>query len=205
MTTQPRKRLTRAESKERTRALLLDAAAAVFAREGFGGASVDAIAEEAGFSKGAIYSNFANKDELFLALLDRRLEEYGEEWLRVFASGTSPEERREGTAQLLSRRTDTQRTWTMLELEFVLYALRDETARVKLAERYRGIREAIAETLTRHATETRIPLPLPPTTLAWLLPALSSGLDVRVQIEPDTPDDLWPAALQQFLGHQGPG
>lgn len=200
MTTQPRKRLTRAESKERTRALLLDAAATVFAREGFGGASVDAIAEEAGFSKGAVYSNFAGKDDLFLALLDRRLEEYGQDWLRVFAHGTSPEERRDGTEQLLARETGTQRAWTMLELEFILYALREETARIKLAERYRGIREAITATLAQHEAETGLALPLPPETLAWLLPALSSGLDVRVQIELDSPDNLWPAALQQFLG-----
>ena len=196
------KRLTRAEGKQRTRALLIDAAAMVFAREGFARASVEMIAEEAGFSKGAVYSNFSGKDDLFLALLDRRLEEYGQNWLRVFAQGVSSQARQDGTEQLLARETGTQRAWTMLELEFVLYALREETARVKLAERYRNIREAIAATLERHETETGIKLPLPSETLAWLLPALSTGLDIRMQIEHDAPTTLWPAALQRLLGHQ---
>jgi AcrR family transcriptional regulator len=63
-------RLTREQSRARTRERLLASAAAVFAREGYGGASVDRIAEEAGYSKGAMYSNFASKDELFFAMFD---------------------------------------------------------------------------------------------------------------------------------------
>ena len=64
----PRQRLTRAEAKSRTRQLLLDAAASVFARKGYVGASVEEIAETAGFSIGAVYSNFGSKEELFLEL-----------------------------------------------------------------------------------------------------------------------------------------
>ncbi len=65
-------RLTRAETKAQTRQRLLDAAAHVFAREGFAGASVDEIAGVAGFTTGALYSNFATKEELFLELLAHR-------------------------------------------------------------------------------------------------------------------------------------
>jgi AcrR family transcriptional regulator len=64
----PRRRLTRAEAKARTRQLLLEAAASVFASKGFAGASVEEIAEAAGFSIGAVYSNFGSKEELFLEL-----------------------------------------------------------------------------------------------------------------------------------------
>src|SRR5260370_23427492 len=64
----PRQRLPRAEAKSRTRQLLLDAAASVFARKGYVGASVEEIAETAGFSIGAVYSNFGSKEELFLEL-----------------------------------------------------------------------------------------------------------------------------------------
>src|ERR1700751_3781025 len=67
-----RQRLTRGEAKARTRALLLDAAARVFARKGFTGASVEEIAEAAGFSIGALYSNFGSKEALFLELLADR-------------------------------------------------------------------------------------------------------------------------------------
>ena len=66
-------RLTRAESHARTRQALLDAAAQVFANRGFGGASLDEIAEVAGYTKGAVYSNFGSKDELFLAVLQDRM------------------------------------------------------------------------------------------------------------------------------------
>ena len=65
---------TRRERQEQTRELLLDAAAMVFARRGYHEASVEEIASEAGFSTGAVYSNFSGKEELFLALADREVE-----------------------------------------------------------------------------------------------------------------------------------
>src|SRR5579883_3082128 len=66
------RRLSRAEAKEHTRDRLLDAAAALFARKGFAGASLEEIAESAGYSVGAVYSNFAGKEQLFLELLAAR-------------------------------------------------------------------------------------------------------------------------------------
>src|SRR5690242_13569645 len=75
-------RLLRAERKARTKSELVEAARTVFLRHGFHGASLDEIAEEAGYSKGAVYSNFAGKDDLFLAAFDdhfrRRAEMYAE-------------------------------------------------------------------------------------------------------------------------------
>ena len=69
-----RQRLTRAEAKARTRQQLLDAAARTFARKGYAGASVEEIAESAGYSTGALYSNFASKEQLFLELMSARAE-----------------------------------------------------------------------------------------------------------------------------------
>ena len=68
-------RLTREEKKARTRAQLIDAAAAVFARHGYVAASLDEVAEEAGLTKGAVYSNFDSKEDLFQAVIDDRLNE----------------------------------------------------------------------------------------------------------------------------------
>ena len=62
-------RLTREESRSLTRAKLLESARIVIAREGFESATIDRIAEQAGFSKGAFYSNFSNKEEIVLELL----------------------------------------------------------------------------------------------------------------------------------------
>ena len=63
-------RMTCEESREHIRAKLLASARALFATEGFGGASVDGIAEEAGFTKGAFYSNFESKEDIVLDLLE---------------------------------------------------------------------------------------------------------------------------------------
>ena len=68
-------RLTREEKKARTRAQLIDAAAAVFARRGYVAASLDEVAEEAGLTKGAVYSNFDRKEDLFQAVIEERLNE----------------------------------------------------------------------------------------------------------------------------------
>src|SRR5215218_9896443 len=75
-------RLTPARRRELTRDALLDAAASVFAQRGFHGASLDEIAETAGFTRGAIYKNFGGKEELFLGVMsrlnERSLKEFGE-------------------------------------------------------------------------------------------------------------------------------
>src|SRR3954468_7996858 len=71
----PRKLMTRAERAARTRRLLMAAASKVCAKHGLERASVDEVAKEAGFTKGAFYSNFRSKEELFLAMLDERFAE----------------------------------------------------------------------------------------------------------------------------------
>lgn len=87
-----RTRLTRAQQQERTRERLLAAAGEVFAEHGFDGASIDEITARAGFSRGAFYSNFADKIDLLITLCDRRIERFATEELpRVLAA---PEEDR---------------------------------------------------------------------------------------------------------------
>ena len=84
----PVERLTPEKRRELTRAHLLAAAAEVFAERGFQRATLDQIADAAGFSKGAVYSNFASKDELFLALNQRQ----GEEMVNAYAEATADAE-----------------------------------------------------------------------------------------------------------------
>src|SRR5919109_4445181 len=79
-----RERRTQAERREETRERVLAAAGRVFARRGFDATSLEAIADEAGFSRGAVYYNFADKEELFLELLDRRCAERGQDLREVF-------------------------------------------------------------------------------------------------------------------------
>ncbi|PFA66703.1 hypothetical protein CN378_13345 [Bacillus sp. AFS015802] len=146
------KRLTMEEKKLLTIEKLLDSAEIVFSKKGYNGASVEEIAEEAGYSKGAVYSNFNNKENLFLALFDRRFNIEAGEWGNVFEEKLDNASRAEKVEELLithqKRNVDTQ--WTMLMLEFTLFALRNESAKQKLAERYQQIMLSMTESITEH-------------------------------------------------------
>src|SRR6202162_2177880 len=86
---QPATRMTREQSKANTRKRLLAAARSVFARSGFHGASVEEIASKAGFSTGALYSNFNGKEDLFLVLMEREIDEHAREIADAVRSRTS--------------------------------------------------------------------------------------------------------------------
>ena len=134
--------LTRARRREMTRRHLMDAAATVFARDGFHGASLDDVAATAGFTKGAVYSNFKSKEDLFLAVFDDRLVREHALHLVVLADPVVVN----GIAEQLPRvRGVIENTWddewTALYLEFVLYAKRNPEAAEKLAASARRQRE----------------------------------------------------------------
>lgn len=140
-----RKRLTREESRTQTRHRLLEAARTVFARRGFHGASVDEIAAEAGYSKGAVYSNFEGKEEIFLEL-DRAY--MAEEVAKIDAVLTglearkaSPDQAGEGIgAWVKSFTADPE--WFVLGVELQLHARRNPAFAVKAAamkDHYRGV------------------------------------------------------------------
>ena len=115
-------RLTHAESQARTRDRLIAAAARVFARRGFHGASVDEIADEAELTKGAVYSNFASKDELFLGVVETCLQPPAELYRQLEAQAN---EQTEGdVASPPPRLGDLEEIWCLLQIEFWLYALR---------------------------------------------------------------------------------
>jgi AcrR family transcriptional regulator len=112
------------EQVERNHAMVLDAARRVFLERGYAGATIDAIAEEAGFSKGVVYSQFAGKPDLFLALLEQRITERAAENAHIAATRAGLE----GVRGLLSanaRHTEEGGSWTLLLIEFRVVAARD--------------------------------------------------------------------------------
>lgn len=139
-----RRRLTRAESQARTRALLLDAAARVFARRGYDGASIAEIAEEAGFSHGAVYSNFADKEDLFLALYERWVAERVTEIDAETAGEASPAARAQALVAGWLHRVAAEPDVFLLRLEFTARAARDPDMREKLSERVGAVPLTIA-------------------------------------------------------------
>lgn len=188
----PKPRLTREESRRQTRDRLLTAAAKVFAKQGFNGASVEDIAEAAGYSKGAVYSNFDSKEDLFLALIDQclavEIEKLGDTldlaiWEAEFG-----------------RELTENRTLNLLTIEFFLYAMRNESAREQLAQRYRAAYAVLAQLLTRHYRDAGRPMPMPPLALAWALTSFGTGLFLQTCVDPAAaPGGLYRAGLQQML------
>ncbi len=189
------KRLSREESKRRTRERLLGCAAEVFARRGFFGASVEEISEGAGFSRGAFYSNFSGKDEVFLALLDGMLErQRAEEWEGILAA----------PGRAFGEGLEEGRTWYLLLTEFFLHAMRDEQAREKLAARYRESREGFARFARRWYAERSEEPPVPAEHLAWLLVGANHGLVMQLYLDPEAvPDDLAETTLGHVLRGRG--
>jgi AcrR family transcriptional regulator len=123
--------LTPERRRAMTRQYLLEAAAIVFARDGFHGATLDDIAALAGFSKGAVYSNFKSKDDLFLALLDNRIDLRYAATMEVLNTGSHDrEDQLPRMRDLVSAQVfGDPEAWSALYLEFVLYARRNPDAR----------------------------------------------------------------------------
>src|SRR5262249_52878962 len=143
----PLEPLTPERRREMTRSHLLEAAAEVFQEQGFHGATLDEVARRAGFTKGAVYSNFKSKDDLFLAVMDDRIERQFAVAAEVLESGPHDEaEQRPRVQQLLHTRDffwDEARS--ALYLEFILYARRNPDAAEKLRTSLRRARQMTVE------------------------------------------------------------
>jgi AcrR family transcriptional regulator len=176
-----RKRRTQAERRQETREEVLAAASRAFARNGFHGTSLDAVAEEAGFSRGAVYYNFADKEELFLELLDRRCAERARDIREVFGSGGDDLDSTAEQAQLAAKDAleamigDPE--WRALYLEFLAHAARDKNFRRAFARRTDEMRAALEEVVVERATLIdEDALGMSPQELAVVIDALGVGL-----------------------------
>lgn len=143
--------------RERTQARLMDAAYTVFARDGIHGASIEVICETAGFTRGAFYSNFGSKEELFLALADR-LKRQQLDALEAATRSLEPCEFRSGTVDhdaiahildAVSTDPDHDRQWTLLSSEFELLAMRDPHVAALYAAHTATLREELVDAITR--------------------------------------------------------
>lgn len=177
-----RTRPTRDEVRDR----ILDAALTVFAAEGFAGATIDAIGQAAGFTKGAVYSNFESKDELFLALLDRQFESRGALIATALDSGHGD------TAEIaaaLSRATldsiHDQNEYQIVLIEYWLRAVRDPQLRERLVAR----RRAAADQALRIVEQAGTSLPGKQlSALAQLVVTISTGIATEEVLQPGTVD-----------------
>jgi AcrR family transcriptional regulator len=194
------RRLTRAEQREQTRGCLVAAAAKVFTRRGYDNASLDEVAEEAGLTKGAVYSNFKGKEDLFLATIDTHFEERLQSIKRVMQE--EPDE--QGTAHAagmdfmdkLNRDPD----YFVLFFEFWAYAQRNPGVKKKFLPRVQRFRSALAELFEAKSDVTGLELPMPTEQLASMLIAMAAGVAMERELDPrSVPDDMYALMLQFFF------
>jgi AcrR family transcriptional regulator len=183
--------LTRREKQEQTRDGLLAAAARVFARRGYHPASVEEIAAEAGFSTGAVYSNFAGKEELFLALADREVEDRVAEIRAVGEAAERGEDADDEAAVQFRRFLEQDPDWPLLFYEFWSFGVRNARLREEFGTRRQAVRDALAETLERVAAQGGFELRFPAPTLATAISAALNGLAFERAAEPEAiPDEV---------------
>src|SRR5579884_68853 len=201
----PRRRLTRAESQVETRERLLEAAARVFRRNGYERASVGRIADEAGYTHGAVYSNFESKEDLFLALYERwvaaRVSEIESEW--NVQAGLA--ERARAVIEDWIRWLNESPEAFLLRLEFVVRAPHDRKLRRQLGTRVAAVPLAI-QRLIEDAGGDDLALSIPIEHAALGFQALSLGLALEEVSNPGsvTPQLAGELADRLFAGLQAP-
>ena len=168
-----------------TRARVLDAAAYVFAEKGFRAATIADVADRAGYTIGAVYSNFEGKDSLFTALMAERLQRVEANLTEQFDGRTaaydpSPhvvEQRIQAELDALEAAEDAApASWGRLLHEYRAYVADDPVAKADLLELDLRCRDIIARHVERFAASIGLDLPLPATQLVELTNALSDGL-----------------------------
>lgn len=163
---------------------LLDAAMELFAEQGFGATSIPDICARAGLTKGAFYSNFATKDSLFLALLDRSWERRAE-WIRRAMSTSDALEagglRQPGPNEPGPRpHLEVDRQWTLVSMEFSLHAIRHQGVAALLVEHELRVRSELAVLVTEALERAnRVPT-VPVDQLSRMIVAVTEGSDIQV-------------------------
>ncbi len=184
-------RMTREQRRANTRERLLAAARTMFARNGFHGASVEEIASAAGFSTGALYSNFDGKEDLFLVLMEREIDEHAREIEDAVQAQASVAERAAGGARRWMTMIEREPELLLLFMEFWAYGVRDPQVRPKVAARFAQMRHVLTRLVADGAREFDLELALPAEQLAVAIDALADGIARQKLADPDAvPDEL---------------
>ena len=169
-------------------------------RGGFHGASVDEIASEAGLSTGALYSNFNGKEDLFLVLMEREIDEHARELAEAVRERPSVSEKATGGARQWMTMVDREPDLLLLFMEFWAYGVRDPQVRPKVAERFAQMREVLTAMIADAARELDLELAMPAEHLAVAIDAIADGIARQRLADPDAvPDELMGTVLSLLL------
>jgi AcrR family transcriptional regulator len=195
--------MTREQSRAHTRELVLDSASVIFRRDGFHQASIDEIAEEAGFSRGAVYSSFANKEEFFLALHDReahqRVQLIAE---RLLEDGTLEDAARTAAHTFYERHLEDP-GWSLLMAEFAVHAARNPDVARRFREQDRLMREASTKLITEICARDCLQCDeRDANEIVTAMMAVGCGITLEQQVAPETitlemMEDLYVAIAQR--------
>jgi AcrR family transcriptional regulator len=193
MSTSPARVSLRDEQRALTRRRLLDAAEAVFARRGFHGASVEEIAREAGATTGALYSNFASKEDLFLALFEQSVATDAREYSRSFNAGATAAEQARGGADRFMQILHERPHYFPLFIEFWAYAIREPALQERFAVHLAALRSAAGRLAAEGAERRGISLSKDRADgLGLLIVALGNGLALEKLADPAAvPDEIY--------------
>ncbi len=171
--------LTPERRREMTRQHLLEAAAVVFTQKGFHGSSLEEVASRAGFSKGAVYWHFKNKEDLFLALIDDRTDRnFALTAAALEGDSQDVDDQLARVRELLHAGFFGDANWETLYLEFVLYATRSPEASQKLAARVERERELIRSEIERWNAAMGAEPKYPTREFAEFVQALFNGIGI---------------------------
>lgn len=181
-----RKRLTREESREQTRQRLLEAAAALLVKKGLAAVSVEDIAKHAGYTRGAFYSNFKSKTDLFIELLKRSHQHIQQELQAFLDTDFKNEDLRQQLALFYAQcHRSCSATDYLLWAEARMYAARDAKFRPRLNALYEEKRGTIANCIAQFSRKLGTPPPAPPENLSLAFIALFEGMSYFSQSMPD--------------------
>lgn len=176
-------KLTRERRRQQTRDVLIAAATEVFAQRGFEGASLEEIAETAGFTRGAIYKHFADKEDLFFAVTDGMNELVIESFRALAPNAHTKEWDFSGLAEMWRASVDDFEDLFAIGKEFELYVLRNPSARERAVAHRRKNRELVTAFIEEVAELSGMTLRLPAATLASIILAAADGLTYAARVD----------------------
>jgi AcrR family transcriptional regulator len=182
---------------------VLDAAFAVFSERGIAGSSIAQVAEAAGLTKGAVYSNFASKDDLVLSLMEEHAMARLTGSLAELTDAPDQQSALLNAGMVLAKAMRADAAWHRILAEYFALSHHDPARREGLRRRRREARHTVARAITRLCEQTGLRLVLPHDDMATVLFALSNGLAVESGIDPDVvPEELFGRVLVLLAGPQ---
>jgi len=191
--------LTRKEKQAKTRSALLSSAAKLICRKGISEASVEDVATDAGYTKGAFYANFKSKEEMFLVMLDEKYAAELERLENSLSGEGEPVDQARAAAEEFIRFAWFDPQWPKLYFEFTAFAGRNPDFREELLTRDRRIREQMAEVYRRWAADFGVEPPIPVEDLTMMTFCMANGFIMGQLIEPDLDETLYGTMMATFF------